>query len=175
MIKKMKIGIIYFSNTGNTEKIARAMANALSDHEVDLCSVNGADNTNLSKYDLLFLGSGVYASRASNTLIKFISSAPALPKKIALFCTHESLQFYQKPFKKLEKVFQKQGCSVIGEFDCVGENLGMKMEDRMKMIESLPPDKREEVKKSLGLSKGRPNEEDMSNAKKFALEMIKKL
>ncbi|MHA1688043.1 MAG: flavodoxin family protein [Promethearchaeota archaeon] len=172
----MKIGIIYFTNTGNTEKIARAIRDALSDHEIDLLSVNEADNTPLNKYDVLFLGSGVYGSIASNALVKFIiSSVSALPKKIALFCTHESLQFYQRPFKRLEKVVQKQGCSIIGEFDCLGENLGMKMEDRMKIIESLPPEKKEDAKKSLDISKGRPNEEDLNNAKRFALEIIKKV
>ncbi len=168
----MKVLILYYSNTGNTEKVAKAIKEGLQNQDVDLIALDNAASTTLSDYELLILGSGVYASRAKNSLIKFITSAPALPKKIALFCTHESLEFYQTPFKKLEKLFQKQGCSIVGEFDCVGENLGMPVEDRMKMINSFPPERREEIIKSLEISKGRPNEDDLEKAKKFASKII---
>ena len=171
----MRILILYFSNTGNTEKVAKAIKEGLSGQEVESISVNNANQDVFQEIDLLILGSGVYASRANNSLIKFVSSSPKLPAKIALFCTHESLEFYQTPFKKLEKVIEKQGCEIIGEFDCIGENLGMSIGERMKMINSLPPEKREEAKKSLGHSKGRPNKEDLDNAKKFAAKLISKI
>lgn len=171
----MKILILYFSNTGNTEKVAKAIQEGLINYKVDFIPLKDANPNKLKDIDLMFLGSGVYASRASNALIKFISKASELPTKIALFCTHQSLDFYQKPFNKLDKTFQKYGATIVEEFDCVGENLGMSKEDRMKMIGNLPSEKQEQAIKLMEQSKGRPNEEDLNNAKKFAQEVIKNL
>ncbi|MFX1320984.1 MAG: flavodoxin family protein [Promethearchaeota archaeon] len=171
----MKILITYFSQTGNTEKVAISMKEALTNEEVDLLPVKNVDPTNLSTYDLIFLGSGVYASRAHNSVVNLIKNAPDLPPKFAFFCTHQSLDFYQKPFIKINKIFEKNNCKLLGTFDCVGENLGIPKETQIAMLNRLPEEQRKKAEEDWKKSKDRPNNDDLENAKKFTQSIIKLL
>lgn len=58
----MRSLVLYSSVTGNTEKVARQIANALrrKEHEVTLVRVNEETNVDLLTYDLVFLGSAVH-------------------------------------------------------------------------------------------------------------------
>ncbi|GAH12178.1 unnamed protein product [marine sediment metagenome] len=172
----MKVLITYFSNTGNTEKIAKSMKDVLVDYDVDLIHAKDVDPTTLSSYDIVFLGSGVYASRIDKSILTMIKKAvPDLPTKFAYFCTHASLKLFQEPFKRITGVIKKHNCEIIGEFDCVGENLGIPLDTQLAMIENLPEDQREKAKKDREKIKGRPNEMDLENAKKFAISLAKNL
>ena len=169
----MKILITYFSQTGNTEKIATSMKEALTDEEVDLLPVKDVDPSNLITYDLIFLGSGVYASRVHNSIVNLIKNAPELPSRFIFFCTHASLEFYQKPFDKINKLIEKKNCTVLGTFDCVGENLGIPEETQMAMLNRLPEDQRKKAEDNMKKIKGRPNAKDLDNAKKFVQILLK--
>ena len=57
----MKILITYFSTTGNTKKVAKAIKEGIKEHDVDLISLNELDLLSLKSYDLAFLGSGIFA------------------------------------------------------------------------------------------------------------------
>ena len=172
----LKILITFFSNTGNTEKVANSMKDGLTDYDVDLTPANDVDPTTLSSYDIVFLGSGVYASRIDNSILTMIKKAvPELPAKFVYFCTHASLKLYQEPFKRITDVIKKHNCDIIAEFDCVGENLGIPLETQLAMLERLPEDQREEAKKDREKIKGRPNEKDLENAKNFAISLVKNL
>jgi len=172
----VKILITYFSNTGNTEKIAKNIKDGLMDYDVDLISAKDVDPTTLSSYDIVFLGSGVYASRIDKSILTMIKKAvPDLPTKFAYFCTHASLKLFQEPFKRITGTIKKHNCEIIGEFDCVGENLGMPLDTQLAMFENLPEAQREKAKKDMEKIKGRPNEMDLKNAKNFAISLIKNL
>ncbi|MFX0043688.1 MAG: flavodoxin family protein, partial [Candidatus Hodarchaeota archaeon] len=164
----------YFSQTGNTEKVAISMKEALTSEEVDLIPVKDVDPTNLSSYDLIFLGSGVYASRIHNSVVNLIKNTPSLSSKFAFFCTHQSLVFYQKPFDKINKILEKNDCKALGTFDCVGENLGIPKETQMAMLNRLPEDQRKKAEEDWIKVKGRPNKEDLEKAKSFAKTIINK-
>lgn len=56
----MKILIAYHSTTGNTEKVAKAIKEGITGHEVDLLNVKGIDPSSLGSYDLAFVGSGIF-------------------------------------------------------------------------------------------------------------------
>ena len=172
----LKILITFFSNTGNTEKVANSMKAGLTDYDVNLIPANDVDPTTLSSYDIVFLGSGVYASRIDKSILTMIKKAvPELPAKFVYFCTHASLKLYQEPFKRITDIVKKHNCEIIGEFDCVGENLGIPLDTQLAMLERLPEDQREKAKKDREKIKGRPNESDLENAKLFAITLIKNL
>ena len=173
---KLKILITYFSNTGNTEKIANSMNDGLTDHDVDIIPVKDVDPTTLSSYDIVFLGSGVYASRIDKSILTMIKKAiHELPAKFVYFCTHASLKLFQEPFKRITGVIKKHNCEIIGEFDCVGENLGIPLDTQLGMLKGLPEDQREKAIKDMEKMKGRPNEMDLENAKNFAISLVKNL
>ena len=172
----MRILITYFSNTGNTEKVAKSMKEGLTNYDVDLFPVKEVDPTILSSYNIAFIGSGVYASRIDKSVLNLIKKAASrLPTKLVYFCTHASLNMYQDAFNKVNKLIQEYNCEVIGEFDCVGENLGLPEETQLAMLDKLPDDQKEKAIKIREENRGRPNEMDLTNAKNFALSLVKNL
>ena len=173
---KLKILITFCSNTGNTEKVANSMKDGLTDHNVDIIPVKDVDPKTLNSYDIVFLGSGVYASRIDKSAVSLIKKAgPDLPANFVYFCTHASLKLYQEPFKRITTIIKEHNCEIIGEFDCVGENLGIPLDTQLAMLERLPEDQRETAKKDREKIKGRPNKSDLENAKLFASTLIKNL
>ncbi|HSR32149.1 MAG TPA: flavodoxin family protein, partial [Anaerolineae bacterium] len=95
----MKILVAYYSETGNTAKIAGAIREGLSTtgHEADLISIAGAAHAGeitpdtLNAYDLVFLGSACHDAdlvRPVKQLLEHIPVSPAF--KLAGFVTHAS-------------------------------------------------------------------------------------
>ena len=70
----MKIVVIYDSLYGNTEKIAKAIGDAVGG-EVRVLSVGEAKPSELSTVDLLFVGSPTHGGRASPPMRKFLEKA----------------------------------------------------------------------------------------------------
>jgi len=68
-VDKLKILITFCSNTGNTEKVANSMKDGLTDYDVDIIPAKDVDPKTLNSYDIVFLGSGVYASRIDKSAV----------------------------------------------------------------------------------------------------------
>ena len=170
--KDMKILITYFSNTGNTEKIAYRIKEGMKGNEIDLMKVHETDPNLLNQYDIVVLGSGIYAGKVSKKIVNLIKNAEILPEKFAFFCTHASPDMYQNAWKMIRKRISNENLTIIGEFDCFGEQLGIPIETRMEMYENLPPDQKEKAKKHLDALIGHPNANDFENAKKFGKSVI---
>ena len=87
----MNILITYFSLTGNTARIARAIyEQALtSGHNAALLEIRAVDAQNLRNYDLVFVGSAVHNSGLAEPVKQFLENItkPA-DYKLAGFVTH---------------------------------------------------------------------------------------
>jgi len=152
------------------------MKDGLTDYDVDMIPVKDVEPKTLNSYNIVFLGSGVYASRIDKSILTLVKrAAPDLPAKLAYFCTHMSLKLYQEPFKRINNIAKEHNCEIIGKFDCVGENLGIPIETQLGMLEKLPEDQKEKAIKDMEKTKGRPNEIDLENAKNFATSLVKNL
>ncbi len=179
----MKTLIICISiHNKNTSKIAKTMAEVLDarivkPHEIlPLHSVQGfgslAQNDKkskveinaLSEYDLIGFGSGIYFGKHHKSLFKLIDKLPNLKdKKVFIFSTsgmsnagnfiHNIRHRVSHFHIPLKKKLLKKGFNIIGEFDCRG-------------FEIVGP-----FKLIGGICKGRPNENDLENAKSFAKEL----
>ncbi|MEJ2249138.1 MAG: flavodoxin family protein [Candidatus Lokiarchaeota archaeon] len=175
----MKILILFYSHTGNTEKVAQTIKESLIDEyaniNVETKKIEKLENLDLSKYDLVFFGSGIYASRVSSDLVNLLEKVTYFPKNSAYFCTHASLDLYQKPFTKINEILEENDSNVLGLFECVGENLGISQERQLKMLDRLSVKEKEKALETKKLIKGRPNQDDLQKAKRFALDMISKL
>jgi len=171
----MKILITYFSNTGNTEKVANSLKEGLEGEDVDLVPINDVIPSSFKNYDLIFLGSGIYASRVNKALSELITAADELPPKFVFFCTHASLDGYQDGFKIVKRKLSKTTSEIIDTFDCMGDNLGIPEATRRAMLEKLPPDQKKQAEEHQKRLKGRPNLDDLERAKNFAKTLIKKL
>jgi flavodoxin len=68
-MENMKILITYFTQSGNTEKVAHALKNGLHTQDVKLKTITETNPDEFINYDLVFLGSGVYASRVHTSFL----------------------------------------------------------------------------------------------------------
>ena len=171
----MKILITYYTRTGNTKKVAESIHKALTDHNIDIVSIDKLDISTINSYELIFLGSGVYASRVDKSLYRILKNTEYLNSKFALFCTHASLELYQKPFVKVEKLIESKGGKIINEFDCIGDNIGIPKEKQLEMLNALPPEQRKKAEEDMKKIKDRPNAEDLNKAIEFAKETLNKM
>jgi len=149
----MKVLIVYSSvHHRNTEKIAWAMAEVLG---ADVVRVEDAKPEDISKYDLIGFGSGIYRFKHHKLLFKFVRRLKSVDgKKAFIFSTSASLNG-EKFHKKLRRELDKKGFEIVGDFNCPGwVTFGL-----LRLIG--------------GVNKGKPDESDIENARKFARELTK--
>jgi len=90
----MRTLIVYDSVWGNTEKIARAMADAIGG-EVKVVKAGEADAVGLNKYSLLVVGSPTQGGRPVKSVQDFLAKIPAGSLdnvRVAAFDTRTRLQ-----------------------------------------------------------------------------------
>ena len=118
----MKIKVVYHSSTGNTEKLACAIADMLNTKAEHI----GKDDISFSdEVDLLFIGDGIYWNGAHRKTKKFIAKLdPKMIKNAAVFGTYGN-QF--KIGDILKSLLTEKGINVVGApFTCQGKSVGTK-------------------------------------------------
>jgi len=117
----LKVLILYYSETGNTEKVARAVAEALVPKaEVSLRRVEEASE-DLGEYELIFLGTPVHKFGPAKPVKEFLERLPANLEGLcfALFCTY-SMSGADKTLDFMEKQLANRGAKVLGKFAVFG-------------------------------------------------------
>jgi len=113
-----KILVTYFTQTGNTQKIAEAIHSSI-DEEIDIKSVKDTDD--VSTYDIVFIGFPVHAHSVPYPIKQIIESIPQ-GKKIAFFSTHGALTGSRLAREALEYATTLAvGKKIIGTFSCRGK------------------------------------------------------
>lgn len=109
----MSIAVRYYTRSGNTEKLAAAVAEAVSAEAKDV-SVPLTE-----KADILFLGCSYYAFDVDEAIKKFITENKDNIGKIVCFGTSAMMSSMKKPIKK---VADPLGITIAEEeFHCRGE------------------------------------------------------
>ncbi|MFX1337366.1 MAG: flavodoxin family protein [Promethearchaeota archaeon] len=172
----MKILIAYHSDTGNTKKIARSMKEGLVEEgeDVTMLPAKEVDPTILKSYDLVLLGSGIYAGAIGKTMKSLMSKVTEFAPKFAFFNTHASPTAYQKAFSRIGKKIEKNNSEILGEFDCLGENIGIPKQKQKEMLSMLPAEQRKQATEHMEKIIGRPNDVDLKRAKEFAKSLLNK-
>ena len=137
---------------GNTEKIAIAMANAL---QATLLKPGEVNVERIAECDLVGFGSGIYFRKHHRTLLALVDRlATTSGRKAFVFSTSgQGSSKYNQPL--ISRLIEK-GFDVISSFSCKGF-------DTWGPIGLLG-----------GMSKGRPNEEDLKQAENFARTLKEK-
>ncbi|MBQ9112589.1 MAG: flavodoxin [Clostridia bacterium] len=108
----MKYQIRYYTRSGNTEKLARAIADAVGD------SAKSIDCPLEEKTDILFLGCSYYAFDMDEAVKKFIAENKQNIGKIVCFGTSAMMRSMKRP---MSKVAEEYGVSLAEEeFHCRG-------------------------------------------------------
>lgn len=140
----MKILIVYSSyHRMNTQKVARAMAEATGATLVTVDEVRGED---LDGYDLVGFGSGIYGGRHHGDLVALAGRMPvAEGRPVFVFSTAAGAS--DTHHRALKEALAAKGCRIAGEFQCRGE---------FRLLRFIP------------VSRGHPDEKDLTNARSFA-------
>ena len=159
----MKVLVTYFTQTGNTEKAARSIYQAIGaiKEMLPLKEVKNPDG-----YDIIFCGFPVHSHSVPLPVQNFIKSiSPG--KKLALFVTHGSLRGGELATTAIEHAISLASkLKVLGTFGCRG-----KVDP--ELIEALlkKPEHRAwaETAKSAA---SHPDESDLEDARQFAKKIL---
>jgi flavodoxin len=122
----MNIAIVYDSHTGTTAKAAESMGKAFEEqgHQCSVQSVSDADPAQVSKADLICIGSwtkGLYFifQHATKDSMRFIRRLGDLNGKLAVvFCTFKLATGKMLP--RMAQALETKGADVVGQFQYRG-------------------------------------------------------
>ncbi|MEJ2724282.1 MAG: flavodoxin family protein [Deltaproteobacteria bacterium] len=162
----MKVLVTYYSQTGNTEKVAQAIYDRMGFVEKEIAPIK--DLINAGDYDIYFVGFPVQKHSVPAEAEKFLKRIPE-GKKIAIFGTHGSLrggEMAVTAFYHALSLTTKR--KVLGTFGCRGKVNGSILEKLMKRAED-----RYWALEAQSAS-GHPDEGDLDDAQKWAWMMLLK-
>jgi flavodoxin len=166
--RELKTLVIYWSATGNTEKVVNTIRDTLVNEGITpvIKKAGEAGAEELYDYDLIFLGAPSYSFQPPEPVQRFIKEkirlyaergdikpgAPVIPgKTAAVFCTysgpHTGIREASPAGDYMEQFFEHLGYKVAGKWYIVGEFHGR---------EDLS------TRGRLGDIRGRPNAEDLA-------------
>jgi flavodoxin len=161
----MKVLITYFSQTGNTEKLAHAIYDSVH-AEKTLLPLKEVKE--VGDYDVIFCGFPVQSHSVPGMVASFIKGLPS-GKKLAIFVTHGSLRGGQLAVTAIEQaVGLALKTRVIGTFGCRGKVNEKVIDSLMKQTEH----KAWAMEAQSAYS--HPDEADLEDCREFARQMISK-
>jgi hypothetical protein len=138
----MKILNLYFSTTGNTEKVAQRITATVQQlgHDIDTVKVAGDQDLDLLSYEVIFVGSGVYQWLPGKPLQEFITGRLAhyagageikyasprrSGKKVIIYCTyggaHTGVNEAIPAVKYLGQLFDHLGYEIVAVWYLIGQ------------------------------------------------------
>ena len=170
--------IIYWSKTGNTEKVALAIQEGLegAGADVTLKRVGDAADVDFFAYDLVCIGFPSYQWSPPGPMGKFLKSkfrlyfnqgcvqvgAPIVPgKDVLIFCT------YSGPHTGIREAIPAG--LYAGQFF---EHLGFTVLDEWYVVGEFHGDEEASTMGTLGDIRGRPNKEDLLRVKQDAAQLV---
>jgi len=150
----MKSIVIYYSQTGNTKKIANAISKGITNTvgTCDLVTIKQIKPEDLENYDLVGIGSPVWCGGEPPNVRKFIESLPNQNgKHLFLFCTHGVMP--EHFFPTVVRRLKLKGFTIIGMKDWFG--------DALFQVAPYPY-----------YTHGHPDEVDLKEAEAFGREIV---
>lgn len=153
----MKIGIVYFSGTGNTKTIAKTIGNELNKlgsivEEIDITPYHSRkQEISFENYDAMIFGFPIYASRIPEIIIDWIEKLNVQEKRCAMFFTYGGPTIGVAHYHT-QIILENQGFRVIATAEFLGKH-SFNFGPGFEFLED------------------RPNEEDLSVAKEYAMKI----
>jgi flavodoxin len=170
----MKLLVTYFSQSGNTEKIAKAIwEEAAKCSNADLKKHEELTPDLVAEYDCVFMGSPLHAGSLAAPVKECLSVLKSTSgQQMAGFITHmapaypeQDMDAFEEPMKTActEKGIEYRGC-----FDCQGF-LAETMHEPVQKKLGIDDEKWAGMVKQMT---GRPNQEDVDNARAFVRKLF---
>ena len=144
--------VIYSSHRGNTEKVAQAIAAQLNCKAVKLTENFDAQPLSLNGYGLVFLGTGIRGGEPYVELQKYLKTADLNAGRFVLFMTWAGGGASNRlAYERVKQVLEARGQRLDEDyFICLGQTFGF-------------------------TRRGRPNADDLAQAKKWAQEKLQSM
>ena len=163
----MKALVTFYSESGNTEKLARAIYEGIEEFEKDIIPIK--DVKDINEYDVIFCGFPVHASSVPGKAASFIKNVPE-DKNLAFFATHGSLRGGQLAITGFHSALcLVPKANILGTFGCRGKVKQSVLDSLMKS-----PEHRGWVMEAQS-AVGHPDEADLEDGREFARWMITKV
>ena len=126
----MTTAVIYSSKFGSTKKVAEYIA-----QKIDAEAINVKDCKDISGYDRIIIGSGVYAGNPSKATIRFVEGNKDKLSSASLFltCAYND----EKGANQLEAIAGKLGIADAIFFDKAKKQIGAEGSKLEEYIKSL--------------------------------------
>ena len=116
--EKMKVAVRYYTKTGNTKRLAEAVAEAVGVQALTI------ETPVTEQVDILFLGNSYYAFTIDSEVRAFVQSLDK--DKVGRIVNFGSAAMLNSTYKKIKAVADKVGIPVdVREFHCKGEFKGI--------------------------------------------------
>lgn len=160
----MNILVVYYSETGNTRKVAEAIFAGIRHTKKKLLPIDQVEDS--GNYDLIFCGFPVHNHSVPAKMTHFLQAIPQ-GKKIALFATHGSLRGGEKAISAFYAALSLTGGrTILGTFGCRGQ---VKFQLLDEWIEK--PQERSWALEAQS-AHGHPDLADLEDARSFADLML---
>jgi flavodoxin I len=162
----MKVLVTYYSETGNTEKLAKAIFAAIEQPEKEIMPI--AEVSAVDKYDTILCGFPVKSHSVPGKAATFIKSIPS-GKKVAFFATHGSYRGGELAVQAFYYVLTlATHLKVLGTFGCRGKV-------NQKIIDELMQNAEHKAWAEEAQTAGdHPTAADLEDGKKWANAMVAK-
>ena len=170
----MKVLVTHFSQTGNTEKIAKAICEVASQaNEADLNKLEDISADDLAGYDFILIGSPIHGGGLAAQVKDFLSSIKTgSGQKMAGFITHSAATYPDQAMdgfaEPIKAACTENGMEYKGCFGCQGA-LTEALHEMVKTSQKLTDEQWAESVKQMT---GHPNEDDVDKARAFAKEVL---
>lgn len=154
--KPLKGIVVYYSATGSTGKIARAIHQGMNSViQCDVAPINKIDPQKMAKYDVVAIGGPIWYFRETANLRLFVYKMPRMMGKLCiLFCTHGTQP--EGFYLSLNQALRKKEFTIIGWQDWYGS---------ASHVLHMP---------KPYLTDGHPDEIDLNEARAFGKEMAER-
>jgi flavodoxin len=148
----MKPLVLYSTKSGNTEKVAKAIAQELSCQCLRITKNSDFSNVDLNDFDTVFIGTGIYKGKPQTDLLNYLQGATIHGRKqFALFMTSFGWGkgiADKNTIDTIQTILSARGQSMLGNSYCCFES-------------------------GLGFVKrGHPNNNELNEAGKWAKKLI---
>jgi flavodoxin len=180
----MKVLIAYYSQTGNTAQIARAIREEASSrgHEAGLREIGEVTAEGLDDYDLVFLGSACHDTDLAQPALRLLEDIGESPKcKLAGFVTHATYmpengeraqELYERwagnCIRTFRRVCEAKQIAFLGYFHCLG---APSPPIAAFIHDTIVPDEREWAA-FIAAVRDHPDKVDLRRAREFAARVL---
>ncbi len=171
----MKVLVTYFSQSGNTEKIAKGIFEEVSQAgDTQLKKLEDVAADEVKDYDCIFIGSPLHSGDLAQPVKDFLKEIKGRAgQKMAGFITHfvpaypdQEMDAFTKPLKSAS---QENGMDYVGSFDCQGylnDALHKPVQEKLQLSD-------EQWAGMVKEMTGKPSADDVDNAKAFVRNLLK--